>query len=98
MEMKAAGADQPVTAREPRRRFVASLLYGRNLDRTAKTRAGLGAPAVIFVLGYAILAAPLAMFAGAPEGHRTRAAISQSRGGPARPPRPYPKGRTPADR
>jgi len=67
MEMKAAGADQPVTAREPRRRFVASLLYGRNVDRTAKTRARLGLAVLIFVLGYAIIAARLVMFAAAPE-------------------------------
>jgi cell division protein FtsI (penicillin-binding protein 3) len=85
MEMKAAGADQPVTAREPRRRFVASLLYGRNVDRTAKTRARLGLAVLIFVLGYAIIAARLVMFAAAPEGHGSRRAIAQDAVATARP-------------
>ncbi len=83
--MKAAGADQPVTAREPRRRFVASLLYGRNVDRTAKTRARLGLAVLIFVLGYAIIAARLVMFAAAPEGHGSRRAIAQDAVATARP-------------
>src|SRR5258707_3221817 len=85
MEMKAAGADQPVTAAEPRRRFVASLLYGRNVDRTAKTRARLGLAVLIFVLGYAIIGARLVMFAAAPEGHGSRRAIAQDAVATARP-------------
>src|SRR5262245_66643256 len=85
MEMKAAGTDQPVAAREPRRRFVASLLYGRNVDRTAKTRARLGLAVLIFALGYAIIAARLVMFAAAPEGHGSRRAIAQDAVATARP-------------
>src|SRR2546430_16181461 len=75
--MKAAGADQPVTARKPRRRFVASLLYGRNVDRTAKTRARLGLAVLIFSLGYAIIAARLQNVAAMPEGHVSRRPIAQ---------------------
>src|SRR5215471_2882717 len=85
MEMKAVGSDQPVAAREPRRRFVASLLYGRNVDRTAKTRARLGLAVLIFALGYAIIAARLVMFAAAPEGHGSRRAIAQDAVATARP-------------
>src|SRR6516162_7239362 len=85
MEMKAAGTDQPVAARELRRRFVASLLYGRNVDRTAKTRARLGLAVLVFALGYAIIAARLVMFAAAPEGHGSRRAIAQDALATARP-------------
>src|SRR5262252_7820851 len=85
MDMKAAGADQPVAAREPRRRVVASLLYGRNVDRTAKTRARLGLAVLIFALGYAIIAARLMMFAAAPDGHGSRRTIGQDAVATARP-------------
>src|SRR5262249_27744007 len=69
MEMKASGTDQPAAARQPPRRFVASLLYGRNVDRTAKTRARLRLALLVFALGYAIIAARLVMFGAAPDGH-----------------------------
>src|SRR5262249_4691673 len=85
MDMKAPGADRPAAAREPRRRFVASLLYGRNVDRTAKTRARLGLPVLVFALGYAIIAARLVMFATAPAGHGSRRRIGPDAGGTARP-------------
>src|SRR6266851_266604 len=85
MEMKAAGADQPVTAREPRRRFVASLLYGRNVDRTAKTRARIGLAILVFALGYSVIAAKLVMFAAGPEGHGARRAGVQDAVATARP-------------
>jgi len=83
--MKALGADQPAAAREPPRRFVASLLYGRNVDRTAKTRARLGLAVLVFALGYAIIAARLVMFAAVPEGHGSRRAIGQDAVATARP-------------
>src|SRR6266851_10484250 len=85
MEMKAAGADQPVTAREPRRRFVASLLYGRNVDRTAKTRARIGLAILVFVLGYSVIAARLVMFAAGPDSHGSRRASVQDAVATARP-------------
>src|SRR5260370_25811485 len=85
MGMRGGGGDEAVIAGEPRGRFVASLLYGRNVDRTAKTRARLGLAVLIFVLGYAIIAARLVMFAAAPEGHGSRRAIAQDAGATARP-------------
>src|SRR6516162_2768655 len=85
MEMKAPGTDQPAAARQPPRRLVASLLYGRNVDRTAKTRARLGLAVLVFALGYAIIATRLVMFAAAPEGHGSRRTIGQDAVATARP-------------
>src|SRR5215472_12262502 len=85
MEMKAPGTDQPAAARQPPRRFVASLLYGRNVDRTAKTRARLGLAVLVFALGYAIIVARLMMFAAAPDGHGSRRTIGQDAVATARP-------------
>jgi cell division protein FtsI (penicillin-binding protein 3) len=84
--MTAPVADRPAPAHEPRRpRFVASLLYGRNVDRAAKTRARIGLAVLIFALGYAVIAARLVMFATAPEGHGSRRAIGQDAVATARP-------------
>ena len=86
MWMTAPVVDQPAPAREPRRRrFVASLLYGRNVDRAAKTRARIGLAVLIFALGYAVIATRLAMFAAVPEGHGSRRAIGQDAVATARP-------------
>src|SRR5262245_4111333 len=86
MEMKTPAADQPAPAREPRPpRFVASLLYGRNVDRAAKTRARIGFAVLIFALGYVVIATRLVMFATAPEGHGSRRAIGQDAVATARP-------------
>src|SRR6516225_2668521 len=85
MEMKAPGTEQPAAARQPPRRLVASLLYGRNVDRTAKTRARLGLAVLVFALGYAIIAARLVMFAAAPDGHGSRRTIGQDAVATARP-------------
>src|SRR5262244_4156388 len=86
MGMTAPVADQPAPAREPRRRrFVASLLYGRNVDRAAKTRARIGLAVLIFALGYAVIATRLVMFAAVPEGHGSRRAIGQDAVATARP-------------
>src|SRR6266508_807459 len=86
MGMTAPVADQPAPAREPRRRgFVASLLYGRNVDRVAKTRARILLAVLIFALGYAVIATRLVMFATAPEGHGSRRAIAQDAVATARP-------------
>src|SRR5258708_5687703 len=78
MGMQAPVADRPLSAREPwRRRLVASLLYGRGVDRAAKTRARIALTVLIFALGYAVIAMKLVMFATAPEGHASRRAIAQ---------------------
>jgi cell division protein FtsI (penicillin-binding protein 3) len=86
MGMKTPAADQPAPAREPRRpRFVAALLYGRDVDRAAKTRARIGFAVLIFALGYMVIATRLVMFATAPEGHGSRRAIGQDAVATARP-------------
>src|SRR6266568_5060892 len=86
MGMTAPVADQLAPAREPRRRgFVASLLYGRNVDRAAKTRARIGLAVLVIALGYTVIAARLVMFATVPEGHGSRRAIGQDAVATARP-------------
>jgi cell division protein FtsI (penicillin-binding protein 3) len=54
------------------RRLVRTLLYGRNVDRAAKSRARIGLAILVFALGYAVIAARLVMFATAPEGQSAR--------------------------
>ncbi|TMJ89489.1 MAG: penicillin-binding protein 2 [Alphaproteobacteria bacterium] len=79
-------ADRPAPARDPwRRRLVASLLYGRNVDRAAKTRGRIALAVFIFALGYAVIAARLVIFATAPEGHGSRRAVAQDAVATARP-------------
>src|SRR5260370_7213667 len=86
MGMQAPVADRPLSAREPwRGRLVASLLYGRGVDRAAKTRARIALTVLIFALGYAVIAMKLVMFATAPEGHASRRAIAQDAVATARP-------------
>jgi cell division protein FtsI (penicillin-binding protein 3) len=67
-----------------RRRIVASLLYGGNVDRSSKTRARIGLVILIFALGYCVIAARLVMFATT-EGHAGRRAASADAIGTARP-------------
>ena len=84
--MQAPVADRPAPARELwHRRLLASLLYGRGVDRTAKTRARIALTVLIFALGYAVIATRLVMFAMAPEGHGLRRAIAQDAVATARP-------------
>ena len=49
-----------------------TLLYGRDVDRTAKARARIGLAILIFALGYAVIAGRLVLFAALPEGHTRR--------------------------
>ena len=84
--MQAPLADRPAPARELwHRRLLASLLYGRGVDRAAKTRARIALTVLIFALGYAVIATRLVMFAMAPEGHGLRRAIAQDAVATARP-------------
>ena len=84
--MQAPVADRPAPARELwHRRLLASLLYGRGVDRTAKTRARIALTVLIFALGYAVIATRLVMFAMAPEGHGLRRVIAQDAVATARP-------------
>jgi cell division protein FtsI (penicillin-binding protein 3) len=76
----------PKPAKVPwRRALVRTLLYGRNVDRTAKTRARLGLVIMMFTIGYAVIAARLVMFAAVPEGHIGRRTMVQDAIATARP-------------
>src|SRR5262249_10752728 len=75
MAMHEPVADRPAPARDPwRRRLVASLLYGRDVDRAAKTRGRIALALCIFALGYAVLAARPVVFPAPPEGPGAAAA------------------------
>src|SRR5438067_1692949 len=81
-------ASTPATARsaEPwRQRLVRSLLYGRNVDRSAKARARVGFAMVAFAAIYAIIGGRLVMFAVGADGHGARRTASQDAIATARP-------------
>ena len=64
--MQASDGVQPVSKplREPwRRRLVRTLLYGKNVDRAAKSKARVGLAILLFALGYAVIAGRLALYA-----------------------------------
>jgi cell division protein FtsI (penicillin-binding protein 3) len=65
--------------------MVRTLLYGSNVDRAAKARARIGLAALVFTLGYAVIAAKLVMFAATPDGHGVRRAMVQDAVATARP-------------
>ncbi|HXQ08445.1 MAG TPA: penicillin-binding protein 2 [Bradyrhizobium sp.] len=60
-----------------RQRLIRSLLYGRNVDRSAKARARVGLAMVVFALIYAVIGGRLVMFAlvGDSHGGRRTAAL-----------------------
>src|SRR6266436_4415709 len=68
-----------------RRRILRVLLYGKNVDRSAKTRARVGLAIAAFTLIYAGIAARLVMFAAVPEAHVARRGGSQDAVATARP-------------
>jgi cell division protein FtsI (penicillin-binding protein 3) len=68
-----------------RRALVRTLLYGRNVDRAAKTRARLGLAILVFALGYTVIAGRLIMLAAIADGHLSRRAIAQDAVATARP-------------
>ena len=62
--MNVAADTLPQPPAEPwRRRFVRTLLYGRNVDRAAKARARVGLAILAFAAVYAVIAVRLVMFA-----------------------------------
>ena len=91
--MDAPAADQPASlasletgpSERRRRSLVRELLYGRSVDRAAKTRARIGLTILVFALGYLVIAARLVMFAAAPETQGGRRAILQDAVATARP-------------
>jgi cell division protein FtsI (penicillin-binding protein 3) len=65
-----------------RRRLLQQLLYGRNVDRSAKSRARVGLAILAFSIGYAIIGGRLIQLAAAPDNQtvrRTADAVSTSR-------------------
>jgi len=66
-------------------RLLGTLLYGRNVDRTAKARARVGLAILAFAAVYSIIAARLVMFAVAPESHFVQRGASKDAVATARP-------------
>ena len=65
-----------------RRRLVQRLLYGRNVDRSVKSRARVGLAIVVFSIGYAVIGGRLIQLAAAPDNQTVRRAadaVSTSR-------------------
>jgi cell division protein FtsI (penicillin-binding protein 3) len=81
-----ATAVPPAAAKDPwRRTLVRTLLYGRNVDRAAKTRARLGLAILMFGLGYAVIAGRMIMFVTVADGHLGRRTMAQDAVATARP-------------
>lgn len=68
-----------------RQRLIRTLLYGKNVDRSAKARARVGLAIIAFAAVYAIIAGRLVMFAVGGEGHGARRTASQDAVATARP-------------
>jgi cell division protein FtsI (penicillin-binding protein 3) len=68
-----------------RQRLIRTLLYGRNVDRSAKARVRVGLAMVAFGLVFSVIAGRLIMFAVVGEGHGTRRTASQDAIATARP-------------
>jgi cell division protein FtsI (penicillin-binding protein 3) len=68
--MQVTAAAQAAKPEEGRwRRFVRTLLYGKNVDRNAKARARVGLAIFAFGLGYSVIALRLISFAALPDTH-----------------------------
>jgi cell division protein FtsI (penicillin-binding protein 3) len=74
----------PVTA-PPRRRLLHRLLYGRNIDRSAKARARVGLAIAAFAAIYAVIAVRLVVLAVVHDPHGGRRGIAQEAVATARP-------------
>ena len=76
----------PAASKEPwRRRFLRGLLYGKNVDRSAKAKARIGLVMLMFAVGYAVVAGRLILFATVPDSHIVRRIVSQDALATARP-------------
>lgn len=78
--MSASAQDEPW-----RRRTLRALLYGRNVDRAAKTTERIGLTIGAFAVVYAIIAVRLVMFAATPESRGARRTAGQDAVATARP-------------
>ncbi|MBN9582848.1 MAG: penicillin-binding protein 2 [Afipia sp.] len=81
--------DQAVEVTKPaepwRQRMIRTLLYGRNVDRSAKARARVGLAMIAFGAVYVVIAARLVMFAVGGDSHGARRTASQDAIATARP-------------
>jgi cell division protein FtsI (penicillin-binding protein 3) len=68
-----------------RQRLIRSLLYGRNVDRSAKARARVGFAMLAFAAIYAVIGGRLIMFAAVGDSHSARRAAAQDAIATARP-------------
>jgi len=68
-----------------RHRLMVVLLYGRNVNRTAKARARVRLAIGAFALVYGIIALRLVMFAVSPDGHLSRRTVAHDAVATARP-------------
>src|SRR5436190_23963208 len=69
MTIDGTSAPQHEEKREPwRRRLVRTLLYGKNVDRSAKARARVGLAILGFVIVYTVIAGRLVLYAVQPDG------------------------------
>ncbi|WJR77011.1 penicillin-binding protein 2 [Bradyrhizobium sp. NP1] len=80
-----AAPDKARPAEPWRQRLIRSLLYGRNVDRTAKARARVGFAMLAFAAIYAVIGGRLVMFALGADGHGGRRTASQDAIATARP-------------
>ena len=79
-------APKTVKPAEPwRQRLIRSLLYGRNVDRSAKARARVGFAIVAFAAIYAVIGGRLIMFAIGADNHAARRTAAQDAIATARP-------------
>ena len=78
-------ADAARQSRQPPAAGCGTLLYGRNVDRTAKARARVGLAMLAFAAVYAVIAVRLVMFAVVPESHFVRRGASRDAIATARP-------------
>ncbi|MEA3080306.1 MAG: hypothetical protein QOF05_1714, partial [Sphingomonadales bacterium] len=74
-----------VTPARPRGRWLVTLLYGRNVDRTARARTRVRLAMLGFAAVYLVIAVRLIMFAVVPESHFVRRGASRDAIATARP-------------
>jgi cell division protein FtsI (penicillin-binding protein 3) len=77
--------ERPRPAEPWRRRLLRGLLYGRNVDRSAKAKARIGLAILVFAIGYGIIAARLVMFAAVPDANAGRRIVGHDAVATARP-------------
>jgi cell division protein FtsI (penicillin-binding protein 3) len=75
----------PKTQETRWQRFMRSFLYGRDVDRSVKTRARIGLAIVAFAGIYGVIALRLVMFATVADGHGARRSVGQDAVATARP-------------